>query len=92
LDVELVVNDEELEQAFGHLHDELAIEQKQVEWAYGKISYEKSLYTNYLSHLNKLSRNDIYFDNNLQILLQVKILHLHFHNKLMQSLIQGLIM
>jgi hypothetical protein len=70
--VELVVNDEELEHVFGHLHDELAIEQKQVEWAYGKISYEKNLYTNYLSHLDELSRNDIYFDNNLQILLQVK--------------------
>ncbi len=70
--MELVVNDEELEHVFGHLHDELAIEQKQVEWAYGKISYEKNLYTNYLSHLDELSRNDIYFDNNLQILLQVK--------------------
>ncbi len=69
-----MVNDEELEHVFGHLHDELAIEQKQVEWAYGKISYEKNLYTNYLSHLDELSRNDIYFDNNLQILLQVKIL------------------
>lgn len=74
MDVELVVNDEELEHVFGHLHDELTIEQKQVEWAYGKISYEKNLYTNYLSHLDELSRNDIYFDNNLQILLQVKIL------------------
>ncbi len=74
MDLELLVNDEELEHVFGHLHDELAIEQKQVEWAYGKISYEKNLYTNYLSHLNELSINDIHFDNNLQILLQVKIL------------------
>jgi hypothetical protein len=70
-DMELMVNDEELDRASRHLADELMAERQKAEEAYGQLSYEKNLGTQYQAQIAHLAAGEAKFNNSVQEVLQV---------------------
>lgn len=73
--MELIVNDEEFDRASRHLSDELMAERQKAEDAYGQLSYEKNLCSQYQTQIAHLAAGEAKFNNSIQEVLQVTKLH-----------------